>query len=161
MLCPLSPRFPYGLAPTSPVGRGRDEFHRGPRAISTFLCELDGGDRPLSIVAPDRNSQAVQFVKRNRLHGPAFPSVRTKALPTSSVWACSNSLRISDARPLTAGMRCSPPNQSLNATRDRHNRRTPRLRSRISLDPARSRFTLTEVDGVCRSLHASRNRPDV
>src|ERR1700736_7017633 len=35
---------------------------------------------------------------------PAFPSVRITALPTSSVWACSSSPRIVDARTLTVGM---------------------------------------------------------
>src|ERR1700730_18524391 len=35
---------------------------------------------------------------------PAFPSVRITALPTSSVWACSNSTRIVDARIFTVGM---------------------------------------------------------
>src|SRR6202795_1628416 len=35
---------------------------------------------------------------------PAFPSVRTTALPTSSVWACSNSPRIVDARTFAVGM---------------------------------------------------------
>jgi hypothetical protein len=53
----------------------REAQHRGLRTISAFLRELDGGDRPLSIVAADRNSQAVQFVKRNPLHGPGL-SVR-------------------------------------------------------------------------------------
>jgi hypothetical protein len=48
---------------------------RGLRTISAFLRELDGGDGPLSIVACDRNSQAVPFVKQNRLHGPGL-SVR-------------------------------------------------------------------------------------
>jgi hypothetical protein len=48
---------------------------RGFRMISAFLRELDGGDRPLSIVSSDRNSQAVPFVKQNRLHGPGL-SVR-------------------------------------------------------------------------------------
>lgn len=43
--------------------------------ILAFLRELDGGDRPLSIVASDRNSQAVPFVKQNCLHGPGL-SVR-------------------------------------------------------------------------------------
>ena len=43
--------------------------------ISAFLRELDGGDRPLPIVSSDRNSQAVPFVKQNRLHGPGL-SVR-------------------------------------------------------------------------------------
>jgi hypothetical protein len=72
-----SAHFLIGRANFAPafVGRGRDEFHRGLRTISTFLCELDGGDSPLSIVASDRNSQAVPFVKQNRLHGPGL-SVR-------------------------------------------------------------------------------------
>src|ERR1700737_3062986 len=35
---------------------------------------------------------------------PAFPSVRITALPTSSVWACSNSQRIVVARTFTVGM---------------------------------------------------------
>jgi hypothetical protein len=34
---------------------------------------------------------------------PAFASVRTTALPTSSVWACTNSLRIETARTFAAG----------------------------------------------------------
>jgi len=36
--------------------------------ISARLREFDGGDRPLPIVASDRDSQAVHFVKRNALH---------------------------------------------------------------------------------------------
>src|ERR1700738_2668658 len=36
--------------------------------ISARLSELDGGDRPLPIVASDRDSQAVHFVKPNALH---------------------------------------------------------------------------------------------
>ena len=40
---------------------------------------------------------------------PAVPSVRITALPTSSAWAFSNSLRIVDARTFAAGMaRCLP-----------------------------------------------------
>src|SRR3954468_21619404 len=35
---------------------------------------------------------------------PAFPSVRTTALPTSSVWACSSSPRIVDAWSFTVGI---------------------------------------------------------
>jgi len=35
---------------------------------------------------------------------PAFPSVRIAALPTSSAWACSSSLRIVDARTFAVGM---------------------------------------------------------
>src|SRR6266550_3580045 len=35
---------------------------------------------------------------------PAFPSVRITALPTSSVWACSNAPRIVDARTFAVGM---------------------------------------------------------
>src|SRR5258707_11882119 len=35
---------------------------------------------------------------------PAFPSVRMTALPTSSVWACSNSPRIVDAWIFSFGM---------------------------------------------------------
>jgi hypothetical protein len=35
---------------------------------------------------------------------PAIPSVRITALPTRSDWACSNSLRIADARTFTDGM---------------------------------------------------------
>src|SRR5258708_26520356 len=35
---------------------------------------------------------------------PAFPSVRTTALPTSSDWASSNAPRITDARSFTDGM---------------------------------------------------------
>jgi hypothetical protein len=35
---------------------------------------------------------------------PAFPSERITALPTSSVWACSYSLRIVDARSCTVGI---------------------------------------------------------
>jgi hypothetical protein len=35
---------------------------------------------------------------------PAFPSVRITALPTSSVWACSNSPRIVDARTFAVGI---------------------------------------------------------
>jgi hypothetical protein len=53
--------------------------HHGPRTISTFLRELDGGDRPLSTAAS--SSETVSTV-------PAYPSVSITALPTSSVWAC-------------------------------------------------------------------------
>jgi hypothetical protein len=55
------------------VGRGRDEFHGGLRTISTFLCELmvEIGHFPSW---PLIEIQAVPFVRRNHLHGPAFPS---------------------------------------------------------------------------------------
>jgi hypothetical protein len=36
--------------------------------FSARLRELDGGDRPLPIVASDRDSQAVHFVKPKALH---------------------------------------------------------------------------------------------
>jgi hypothetical protein len=43
--------------------------HRGLKSISARLRELDGGGhRPLPIVASDRDSQAVHFVKPNALH---------------------------------------------------------------------------------------------
>jgi hypothetical protein len=38
------------------------------RAASVRLREFDGRDGPLAIVASDRNSQAVHFVKQNALH---------------------------------------------------------------------------------------------
>ena len=38
---------------------------RGDETDSARLRELDGRDRPLPIVAPDRDSQAVHFVKPN------------------------------------------------------------------------------------------------
>ena len=37
------------------------------------LCKFDGRDGPLAIVAPDRNSQAVQLVKPNVLYRPGLP----------------------------------------------------------------------------------------
>jgi hypothetical protein len=36
------------------------------------LRKLNGGDRPLSIVAPDRDSQTVMLVKPNLLHRPGL-----------------------------------------------------------------------------------------
>src|ERR1700722_7629042 len=42
--------------------------HRGLKSISARLRELDGGHRPLAMVASDRDSQAVHFVKPNALH---------------------------------------------------------------------------------------------
>ena len=39
------------------------------KAVSTGLHEPDGGDWPLSVVAPDRDSQAVQFVEPNVVDG--------------------------------------------------------------------------------------------
>jgi hypothetical protein len=38
------------------------------RAASVRLREFDGRDGPLPIVAPDRDSQAVHFVKQDALH---------------------------------------------------------------------------------------------
>jgi hypothetical protein len=35
-------------------------------------CKFDGRDRPLAIVAPDRDSQTVMLVKPNVLHRPGF-----------------------------------------------------------------------------------------
>lgn len=43
-----------------------------PKPASTRLREPDGGDRPLSMVASDRDSQAVQFVKPNVVHCPGL-----------------------------------------------------------------------------------------
>jgi len=37
------------------------------------LGKFDGRDRPLAIVAPDRDSKAVQFVKPNVFHRPGLP----------------------------------------------------------------------------------------
>jgi hypothetical protein len=36
------------------------------------LRNFNGGDRPLAIVAPDRDSQTVMLVKPNLLHGPGL-----------------------------------------------------------------------------------------
>lgn len=36
------------------------------------LGKFDGRDRPLAIVAPDRDSKAVQFVKPNVFHRPGL-----------------------------------------------------------------------------------------
>lgn len=36
------------------------------------LRKFNGGDRPLSMVAPDRDSQAVKLVKPNLLHRPGL-----------------------------------------------------------------------------------------
>jgi hypothetical protein len=36
------------------------------------LRKFDGGDGPLAIVAPDRDSQTVKLVKPNLLHGPGL-----------------------------------------------------------------------------------------
>jgi hypothetical protein len=41
---------------------------RGDETDSARLRELDGRDRPLPIVASDRDSQAIHFVKPNVLH---------------------------------------------------------------------------------------------
>jgi hypothetical protein len=41
----------------------------GLKPVSTRLRELDGGERPLSIVASDGDSQAVHLVKPNVLNG--------------------------------------------------------------------------------------------
>jgi hypothetical protein len=47
-----------------------DRLGRTRPSLTDFspLRELDGGDRPLPIVAPDRDSQPVHFVKPNVLH---------------------------------------------------------------------------------------------
>jgi len=45
-----------------------DAQDRSLKPISARLRELDGGDRPLPMVASDRDSQAVHFVKPNTLH---------------------------------------------------------------------------------------------
>ena len=47
------------------------------------LGKFDRGDWPLSFVAPDRDSKAVQFVKANILHRARFSAPRPGA---SSVW---------------------------------------------------------------------------
>jgi hypothetical protein len=60
------------------------------RANGLALRKFDGRDGPLAIVAPDRDSQTVMLVKPDRLHGPAFPSVRITALPTGSDRASSS-----------------------------------------------------------------------
>jgi hypothetical protein len=44
--------------------------HRG--SAPSGLRKFDGGDRPLAIVAPDRDSQTVMLVKPNLLHGPGL-----------------------------------------------------------------------------------------
>ena len=41
-------------------------------ALSASLQESDGGDRPLSMMAPDRDSQAVQFVEPNIVYSPGL-----------------------------------------------------------------------------------------
>jgi hypothetical protein len=40
--------------------------------VSARLRELDGGDRPLTIVSSDRDSQTVRFIEPNVLHRPGF-----------------------------------------------------------------------------------------
>jgi hypothetical protein len=40
--------------------------------VSARLRELDGGDRPLTIVSSDRDSQTVQFIEPDVLHRPGF-----------------------------------------------------------------------------------------
>jgi hypothetical protein len=42
------------------------------KPVSARLRQLYGGDGPLAIVAPDWNSQAVQFIKPNRFDGPGL-----------------------------------------------------------------------------------------
>jgi hypothetical protein len=44
----------------------------GLKPVSTRLRELDGGERPLSIVAFDGDSQAVYLVKPNVLNGSSL-----------------------------------------------------------------------------------------
>ena len=44
--------------------------HRG--SAPSGLSKFDGGEGPLAIVAPDRDSQTVMLVKPNLLHGPGF-----------------------------------------------------------------------------------------
>jgi hypothetical protein len=36
--------------------------------LPAALCEFDGGDGPLAVMAPDRDSQAVQFIEPDILH---------------------------------------------------------------------------------------------
>jgi hypothetical protein len=43
---------------------------RGERGLA--LCKFDGGNRPLPIVAPDRDSETVMFVKPNVIHRPGL-----------------------------------------------------------------------------------------
>jgi hypothetical protein len=94
---------------------------------------------------------------------PAFPSVRIAALPTSSVWACSNSPRIVDARTFTVGMddlqefersvfafeRC--------ARRDRHAAGGTAIVPIWKLEPASNRSSVDRQ--TCRKL--GRVEPDV
>jgi hypothetical protein len=42
------------------------------RANGRALCKFNGGDGPLAIMAPDRDSQTVMLVKPNLLHGPGL-----------------------------------------------------------------------------------------
>jgi hypothetical protein len=42
------------------------------KPVLTSLREPDGGDRPLAMMALDRDSQAVQFVKPNVVHCPSL-----------------------------------------------------------------------------------------
>ena len=75
------------------------------RTMSARLCEFDGRNGPFPIVALDRDSQPCISSSHQTLSTvPVFPSVRITALPTSSVWACSNSPRIVDARTFAVGM---------------------------------------------------------
>src|SRR5258706_8244788 len=66
------------------------------RANRLALRKFDGGDRPLSIVSPIEIRKPWNLSSQTFSTVPAFPSVRTTALPTSSDWASSNGLRIID-----------------------------------------------------------------
>src|SRR5438270_12346694 len=63
------------------------------------LRQLDGRDRPLTILPLNRNPQRPWSSSSQTFATvPAFPSLRITALPTSSFSACSNSQRIAEAR---------------------------------------------------------------
>jgi hypothetical protein len=51
-----------------------------PEAGSARLRQLYGGDRPLAIVAPDGDSQTVQFIKPNRFDGPGLSIAKDHGL---------------------------------------------------------------------------------
>jgi hypothetical protein len=50
------------------------------KPVSVRLRQLYGGDRPLAIVAPDGDSQAVQFIKPNRFDGSGLPIAKDHGL---------------------------------------------------------------------------------
>jgi hypothetical protein len=80
--------------PSVIVAHDRDRFYevsacaaarRLPPKASLHLRKFYCGDRPVAIMASDRNSETVEFIEPKPVHRSSLSVVRITALPTSSV----------------------------------------------------------------------------